>query len=78
MALFPRSPLRGILTTRRLLVFSLLCSVSPTQALADDWQVVRSEFDPRLIGELKDQVRRSPDDAGLLRRLCGLDRKSVV
>ena len=75
MALFPRSPLRGILTTRRLLVFSLLCSVSPTQALADDWQVVRSEFDPRLIGELKDQVRRSPDDAGLLRRLCGLYRK---
>ncbi|MBL8635487.1 MAG: tetratricopeptide repeat protein [Myxococcales bacterium] len=75
MALFSRSPLRGILTTRRLLVLTLLGPVDPNPALADDWQVVRSEFDPRLIGELKEQVRRNPDDAGLLRRLCGLYRK---
>lgn len=63
------------MTTRRLLVLTLLGPVDPNPALADDWQVVRSEFDPRLIGELKEQVRRNPDDAGLLRRLCGLYRK---
>ena len=42
---------------------------------ADDWQVERSEFDPRLVAQLKEQVRRNPDDSGLLRRLLGLYRR---
>ncbi|MFO0574520.1 MAG: tetratricopeptide repeat protein [Polyangia bacterium] len=47
----------------------------PTAARGDDWQVTRSEFDPRLLGQLKEQLRRRPDDAALLRRLVGLYRK---
>lgn len=32
-------------------------------------------FNPRLIGELKEQVRKNPDDAALWKRLVGLYRR---
>ena len=44
-------------------------------ARADDWQVSRSDFDPRIIGALKAELRRRPEDAALLKRLVGLYRK---
>lgn len=49
--------------------------VAPVVAVADDWQVSRSEFDPRILGPIKDQLRRHPEDAALLRRLIGLYRR---
>lgn len=60
----------------RALLLGLLLPLLPSPvALADDWQVTRSEFDPRIVNELKDQVRKSPDDSGLFRRLVGLYRR---
>jgi tetratricopeptide (TPR) repeat protein len=47
----------------------------PGEAVADDWQVSRSEFDPRVIGALKAELRRRPEDLALLRRLLGLYRR---
>lgn len=73
--MFLRWPLRGLRASRRLALILLLPTMIPTRALADDWQVVRSEFDPRLIGELKEQVRKNPDDAALWKRLVGLYRR---
>ena len=49
--------------------------IVPAVARADDWQVSRSEFDPRIIAPLKDQLRRHPEDTALLRRLIGLYRR---
>jgi len=54
---------------------SILAAGSPLLAVADDWQVSRSEFDPRLLGPLKAELRRRPEDLGLLRRLMGLYRR---
>lgn len=45
------------------------------QAQADDWQVSRSDFDPRIVGALKAELRRRPEDAALLKRLVGLYRR---
>lgn len=44
-------------------------------ALADDWQVTRSQFDPRLLAPMKAELRKRPEDLGLLRRLMALYRK---
>jgi tetratricopeptide (TPR) repeat protein/HEAT repeat protein len=49
--------------------------VPPEAARGDDWAVTRSEFDPRLLGQLKEQLRRRPDDAAIFRRLVGLYRR---
>lgn len=49
--------------------------LSEPLARADDWQVSRSEFDPRIVGALKAELRRRPEDAALLKRLVGLYRK---
>ena len=54
---------------------ALLQLALPGSARADDWQVSRSEFDPRVINQIKDQLRRHPEDAALLRRLLGLYRR---
>ena len=78
MSAILRVPLRFLSPRRRLtLLFWALPMLltDPVRARADDWQVVRSEFDPRLVSELKEQVRRSPDDVALLKRLCGLYRR---
>lgn len=68
-------------TVSRLLLFGALTAapflygLAPGPARADDWQVTRSEFDPRLLGPLKEQVRQRPDDAAGLRRLVGLYKR---
>lgn len=55
----------------------LAFALDPQVALAqaDDWSVTRSEFDPRLVSQLKEQLRRHPDDTATLKRLCGLYRR---
>ena len=55
----------------------LAFALDPQVALAqaDDWSVTRSEFDPRLVAQLKEQLRRHPDDSATLKRLCGLYRR---
>ena len=55
----------------------LAFALDPQVALAqaDDWSVTRSEFDPRLVSQLKEQLRRHPDDSATLKRLCGLYRR---
>jgi hypothetical protein len=76
MSAILRVPLRLLSPRRRLtLLFCALPLLLPSPVHADDWQVVRSEFDPRLVSELKEQVRKSPDDVALLKRLCGLYRR---
>lgn len=55
------------------LAFALHPQVALAQA--DDWSVTRSEFDPRLVSQLKEQLRRHPDDSATLKRLCGLYRR---
>ena len=49
--------------------------LAPSLAQADDWQVSRSEFDPRIIAALKAELHRRPEDLALLRRLLGLYRR---
>ena len=44
-------------------------------ARADDWSVTRSEFDPRLLDQLKAQVYAHPEDGASFRRLVGLYKK---
>jgi tetratricopeptide (TPR) repeat protein len=41
-------------------------------ARADDWQVTRSAFDPRVLAPLKARLSSHPDDLGTLRRLISL------
>lgn len=41
-------------------------------ARAEDWQVTRSPFDPRLVEKLKQQLHLHPDDGAALRRLVSL------
>ena len=67
-------------TTARLVAFvaGLLALTATAVARADDWQVSRSEFDPRIIAPLKDQLRRHPEDTALLRRLIGEDVELVT
>lgn len=48
MSVFLRWPLRGLRASRRLALVLLLPTMIPTRALADDWQVVRSEFQSAL------------------------------
>lgn len=49
----------------------LWCGVAGP-ARADDWNVVRSEFDPRLVLDLKTQFLRNPEDQALFLRLVHL------
>ena len=64
---------------RRALILSsglyALSTSQPAPVQADDWQVSRSEFDPRLIAPLKAELRKRPEDQGLLRRLMGLYKR---
>src|SRR5689334_4108579 len=48
----------------------------PSFAVADDWQVTRSEFDPRVIAPMKAELRRKPEDLSHLRRLMGLYKRN--
>lgn len=76
MSVLLRMPRRGRSLSRALCLGVLLLPLVPTPiALADDWQVTRSEFDPRLVADLKEQVRKSPEDGALFRRLVGLYRR---
>ncbi len=60
-----------------LLLLACLAALAPVRpAGADDWQVKRSEFDPRIVGSLLAELRRHPEDANLLRRLMGLYRRN--
>lgn len=62
---------------RRWLLGAALClalPAGPGAARADDWQVSRSPFDPRLLAQLKGQLCAHPDDTATLRRLVGLYR----
>ncbi len=76
MAVLLRVPRRRRFVRGGLWLGLLIWPMLPSSlVLADDWQVTRSEFDPRIVTELKEQVRRSPDDSGLFRRLTGLYRR---
>lgn len=66
---------RGDRALRTLFLLLLATAGAEGTAAADDWAVTRSEFDPRLIGQLKEQLRRRPDDGALLRRLIGLYKR---
>ncbi len=66
-----RAQLPWLLVSQGLLVLPM----SVGEAGADDWQVSRSEFDPRIIAALKAELRRRPEDGALLRRLLGLYRR---
>lgn len=60
---------------RTLLLLLLATAGGEGTAVADDWAVTRSEFDPRLVAQLKEQLRRRPEDGALLRRLVGLYKR---
>lgn len=49
-----------------------LGALHPPPAGADDWQVTRSAFDPRVLAPLKARLASHPDDLGTLRRLISL------
>lgn len=75
MASFDRKrPRRRTLSWLLLLMWPLGPHEIPS-AQADDWQVSRSDFDPRVISALKADLRRRPEDTALLKRLLGLYRK---
>lgn len=62
--------------TRALVFFGSLIAMGPSApVLADDWQVTRSAFDPRILAPIKAELRRHPEDRSLLRRLIDLYRK---
>lgn len=66
---------RGSRALRTLLLLLLSTARGEGTAAADDWAVTRSEFDPRLVAQLKEQLRRRPEDGALLRRLVGLYKR---
>ncbi len=74
------APLHRIRPRRQTLSWLLFAALPlwaepAAQAQADDWQVSRSDFDPRVVGALKAELRRRPEDAALLKRLVGLYRR---
>ncbi|MCS6915787.1 MAG: HEAT repeat domain-containing protein [Myxococcales bacterium] len=58
---------------RWLLWAALLALPSPLRA--EDWQVTRSPFDPRLVAQLQAELCAHPDDGATLRRLLSLYRR---
>src|SRR5512137_1798158 len=72
------SPALGKGLMRRTLLFiGLLASViAPvSSARADDWEVQRSEFDPRIVARYKAMLSRSPNDGYALGKLLALYKK---
>jgi tetratricopeptide (TPR) repeat protein/HEAT repeat protein len=62
-------------TTGFALLLTAACLLAGTRAHADDWEIRRSDFDPRIIGRYKAILARSPNDGYALNKLIGLYRK---
>lgn len=60
---------------RKLALALLLACAAPTAHAADDWQVTRSPFDPRIIARYKQLLRKNPDDGFALGKLLQLYRR---
>lgn len=72
---FPRSPSHVRALSWAFSLAGLVGFPTVGAAQADDWSVSRSEFDPRVIGLLKADLRKRPEDLALLRRLMSMYRR---
>jgi tetratricopeptide (TPR) repeat protein len=60
------------------IALGLLAGPAPGLARAEEWQVVRSGHDPRLVAAARRVLEESPDDAAALRQLLSLQPAPVL